>query len=73
MQQFVVDLYISPDEYQKLYAGVAQAVTARSIDGRRLRFPANALRQFVTAQGVKGRFELVVSEENKLVECRRLI
>jgi hypothetical protein len=73
MQQFVVDLHISPDEYKKLYSGAAQSVSAKAIDGRRLRFPAQSLRGFVTTKGISGRFELIVSDQNKLIECRRLI
>jgi hypothetical protein len=72
LQRIVIDLRISPEEYQKMYAGLAQSVFARARDGRKVRFPANLLRRFVTAQGVVGSFEFQLDEHNKVQQFRRL-
>ena len=65
--RYVVDLAISADEFQRLYAGTANTVIARDrISGKTVRFPASRLRRFVTPAGVFGRFELQVDGANRL-------
>jgi len=44
----------------------------RSDQGLRLAFPASQLRKFVTREGVKGRFEIVFTAQNKLLSLKRL-
>ena len=58
LKQIVVDLHITEDEYLRVYRGQARAVLAYSIDGRRVRFPANILQRFVTRSGIQGRFRI---------------
>jgi hypothetical protein len=65
-------LNISQDEYLRNYRGNAHSVLVQAEDGRRVRFPAVNLRQFVTAEGVRGRFEMLLDENNSLLEMRRL-
>ena len=43
-----------------------------SSEGERVRFPASALRRFVSEDGVQGTFEMTVTENNKLVKFHRL-
>lgn len=68
----IVNLHIQPDEYQRLYAGNARDVSARSIDGRSIRFPANILRPFVTHTGISGTFAIYFSDENRFVKIERV-
>ena len=72
MQRLIVDLHISADEYKKMYAGLASSVVVVSRDGRRIRFPANLLRTQVRPDGIKGSFEFVLDDKNKLKKFRRL-
>lgn len=65
-------LDISQEEYLRNYRGSAHSVQVQSEDGRSVRFPAVNLRQFVTAEGVRGRFEMLLNEDNSLIEIRRL-
>ncbi len=65
MKSIVVSLHIPPEEFQRLYEGSARDVNALSVDGRRVRFPANVLRPFVTHAGVVGRFTIYFSAENR--------
>ncbi len=60
-------LAISAEEYLAYYRGAAQDVVARSDDNRVVRFPASAIRKFVTRDGVFGRFEITFDENNKLI------
>ena len=72
MPRVVFDIRISPEEFQRLYAGSAKTVACRSEDGRRVRFPASILRRFVTREGVKGRFSVEFSDDNRFVSIERL-
>ena len=66
MRRYVVDLSIPSNQLLRYYRGAASAVVAYDQYGRRVRFPASALRPFVTAAGVHGRFVLQVDEHNRL-------
>ena len=66
-----VSLNISSDEITRWYAGEAHIVHAKSVDGRRVHFPANILRQFVTHQGVQGLFRISYSAEGKFIGITR--
>ena len=63
-------LAISAEEYLAYYQGNAQVVVARSDDNKTIRFPASAIRKFVTRDGVFGSFEITFDENNKLIAIR---
>jgi hypothetical protein len=65
-------LNIPKDEYLRNYSGSAHSVLVQAEDGRTVRFPAVNLRQFVTAEGVRGRFEMTLDGNNSLMSIRRL-
>lgn len=65
-------LAISAEKYLAYYQGSAQVVVARSEDNKTIRFPASAIRQFVTHDGVFGDFEIVFDENNKLIAIRSI-
>ncbi len=65
-------LALSADDYLAFYQGSAKDVVTRSDDNRIVRFPANAIRKFVTHDGVFGHFEIAFDENNKLVAIRRI-
>lgn len=54
------------------YAGQVAQVQTRSLDGRRVVFPAEALRRVVTRDGVHGRFRLTFTEAGRFCAIRRL-
>ena len=62
VRDLIVNLMISPDEYQRLYQGAVRDALATSVDGRRVRFPAMILRPFVTHVGIRGRFRILFDE-----------
>ena len=66
------DLRLTQAEYLSYYKGDVHWVQVRAHDGRRIRFPASALRPFVTAEGVDGSFEITYDDSRRLVEIRRL-
>ena len=65
-------LSISREDYLRYYQGVARHVLVRSHDGRKVQFPARLLRPFVTHQGVRGEFRLVLDDANRMVDLQRL-
>lgn len=72
MRRYVVDLAIPAAELLRYYRGGASAVLAHDRHGRRVRFPAAALRPFVAPAGVHGRFELEVDAHSRLLSIRPL-
>lgn len=65
-------LSMTPEEYLSYYKGKTRWALVTSIEGERVRFPASALRRFVSEDGVQGTFEMTVTEDNKLVKFHRL-
>jgi hypothetical protein len=66
------DLRITRADYLSYYKGTANWVQVRARDGRRIRFPASALRPFVTEDGIQGAFEITYEENHRLVGIHRL-
>ena len=72
MNQLIVDLAISSDEYVKLYQGAARVVHTHSRDGRRVHFPANILVPFVEHNGVHGSFVIQFDSNNRFQQIQRI-
>ena len=72
MQQIIVDIQISPEEWIKLYQGLATDVPARARDGRSVRFPARILSRFFLRDGVRGSFRIIFDDSGKFSSIDRL-
>ncbi|EDM47163.1 MULTISPECIES: DUF2835 domain-containing protein [Marinobacter] len=72
MQQIIVDVDISPDEWIKLYQGSATDVHTTARDGRSVRFPARILSRFYLRDGVQGSFRILFDDQGKFVSVERL-
>lgn len=72
MPEYRLHFRLTREEYLRYYQGAASAIVAPAEDGTRVQFPANALRPYVTEDGVSGSFLLVTDANNKLVELKRL-
>ncbi|MBZ0332829.1 hypothetical protein MARI_08270 [Marinobacter sp. JH2] len=72
MQQIIVDIAISPDEWIKFYQGVATDVHTSSRDGRSVRFPARILSKFYLRDGVRGSFRILFDDSGKFSSIERL-
>lgn len=72
MRSLIVRLHILPEEFQRLYAGAAKEVSARSLDGLRVRFPANILRPYITHAGISGTFAIHFSDENRFHSIEKI-
>jgi len=65
-------LNLSADQYLKVYQGIAKNISAQADDGRRIAFPAQNIKQFLTHDGVYGYFEMELTAENKFVSIKKL-
>lgn len=65
-------LAISAEDYLAYYQGSAQVVVARSEDNKTIRFPASAIRKFVTHDGIDGEFEITIDKNNKLIAIQSI-
>lgn len=72
MNSLIVDLHISPEEYQRLYREAIRTVFARSRDGRSVQFPVSALRNHVGRDGIRGTFRIIFDQNNKLKSVEKL-
>ena len=72
MREFRFSLSIPAHEYLAYYQGAASSVQVTVAGGQNVRFPASALRPFVSDNGVHGSFILQVDENNKLQSLRKI-
>lgn len=66
------ELALSSEKYLAYYQGIAQNIQVYSLDNKRLRFPANAIRKFLTHDGIYGLFEIQFDENNKLLNIDKI-
>ena len=64
-------LSISSEQYLAHYQGYAHSVSVIGVDGRRIEFPAEHLRPFLTHTGINGRFEIEFDQQHRFVALRR--
>jgi hypothetical protein len=72
MERVRFRLDFSADEIMAYYRGAARQVSVLASDGRRIQFPADALRRHVTASGVHGLFELRFGADRRLLGLERI-
>jgi len=70
MPDIDIRLNLSARECLDYYEGHYSQVVARSLDGRRVAFPAEALRRVMTAEGVRGTYRIEVDEKGKWISIR---
>jgi urease beta subunit len=67
MNRIRVRLDIPAEDCLRYYRGSARQVLATALDGRRVQFPASALRPFVTREGIRGVYELRFDAHHRLL------
>jgi hypothetical protein len=72
MSEHYFSLQISRQEYLRYYAGDANSVQVRSIQGLLLQFPASALKNYITHQGINGYFVIKFDGDNKLIALNKI-
>ena len=69
-QTILFQLAISADEYLAYYQGSIKNVQVRTKDNRVIQFPASAIQEFLTHDGIYGAFEIQFDTKNKLIGVR---
>ena len=72
MHSVVIPLAISKDQWLNYYRGAVRSVSATSLDGRRILFPARVLQGYVTKDGVYGVFRVKFDARNKFAGIEQL-
>ena len=72
MNEIIIDIKISTDEYRKEYQQPGRMVSALARDGRRVRFPADILRRFLLHSGVVGSFCITFDQAGKFLDIKRI-
>lgn len=72
LNEYVFSLHISAEDYLRHYKGQANTVFVIDRNGKRVRFPASALRRHVDHNGVHGTYRLITDKDNKLISLDRI-
>lgn len=67
----IVRLDINPKEAMKYYRGEASIVIASDLNGRRIQFPASAIRSLIGESGLHGYYKILYDDNNKLIGIER--
>ena len=65
-------LNLTYDEYFRVYQGLAKTVSVVADDGRRIVFPAGNIQSYLTKNGIRGYFEMLLTAENKFVSITKI-
>ncbi len=72
MRQFEFNLALPAQKVQVIYQGQARYILVESDDGLKLQLPAANFRDFVTEDGIHGRFAVSVDTSNKIQTLRKI-
>ncbi|MGF1726406.1 DUF2835 domain-containing protein [Photobacterium nomapromontoriensis] len=72
MKSYTFSIYISYQHFLNHYSGAASTVLVETDSGLKLQFPATRLRPFLSQMGIKGRFRVLVSQENRFHAIERV-
>lgn len=72
MTEYEFTVYFSADEYLQYYSGAAKAVQVTSRCGKTIQFPADKMREFVSATGIHGHFIIQLDNNNKFISLKRV-
>ncbi|QUJ68832.1 DUF2835 domain-containing protein [Photobacterium sp. GJ3] len=66
MKRYTFSVDISYHTFLQHYSGAASAVLVYTDEGLRLQLPASRLRPFLSQVGIRGRFRVSVTPDNRL-------
>jgi len=72
-QRIIFNLAISADAFLAVYKGHARNISTVALDGRRIEFSAEKVKQFLSRDGIYGRFEMEVSAKHEFLAIKRLV
>ncbi len=72
MPQFEFAISLSSEEVRTIYEGQTRFVLVKTNEGLKLQLPAINFRQYVTKDGIHGRFRLSTDANNRLQRLVKL-
>jgi hypothetical protein len=66
MQTYYFNLSLTYDSCEQLYQPGRNTVVIAAEDGKRIQLPVKNLRPFIQRDGLRGRFRLVINDQNKV-------
>ncbi len=71
-QSIQFSIKLSYDKYIAFYKGYAQNVLVRANDGRKIQFPAEILKPYLTREGINGHFIIHFDDRNKYQSLQKI-
>ncbi|WP_404340241.1 DUF2835 domain-containing protein [Pseudoalteromonas mariniglutinosa] len=72
MNSYFFSLHLSYKQCMDYYYGAYTSVQVTEDGGKKIRFPAAYLRPYITAIGIRGRFRMTVTSDNKFVKLEKV-
>ncbi len=72
MQSYFFNLSVPYLKCEDLYRGGNHSVVLESDQGINVQIPAINLRPFITSQGIKGRFRLIIDDRKKVKSFEKI-
>ncbi|WP_017445982.1 DUF2835 family protein [Gayadomonas joobiniege] len=72
MKEYYFSLRMSYSDCLAIYYGQVQHAVLISEEGVRVQLPVSRIRNHIDALGIRGRFRLLIDENNKIVEFVRV-
>jgi hypothetical protein len=71
MQTYYFNLSLAYDSCESLYQPGRNTVVITAENGKRVQLPVKNLRPFIQRTGLRGRFRLVINDQNKVASFER--
>lgn len=72
MAKFEFTMSLSAQQIHSVYQGRARYILVESDEGLKLQLPAANFRNFITADGIHGRFQITIDASNKIRVLHKL-
>ena len=66
-RKFKFNLKLCAEKVQHIYSGQARYILVYTDDGISLQLPASNFQRYVNDQGIQGRFEVEVNDNNRII------
>ncbi len=71
-QSIPFSIELSYEKYTAFYKGYADSVVVRAFDGRKIQFPAEILKPYLTHNGINGHFVIHFDDQNKYKSLQKI-
>lgn len=71
-QSIHFSIRLSYEKYLGYYQGYADDVLVTAIDGRKIQFPAEILKPYLTREGINGNFIIHFNNQNKYQSLQKI-